>query len=86
MRKRKGKPVELGTPGGGIGAAFVQDLELTAEQIAEAAEKAVVAVEKIAGMKPSGAGKAAKKVARGRGRKKAAPAKSAKLAKTRKKR
>jgi hypothetical protein len=89
MRKRgqKSAGIESETAGGGIAAAIAQDIELTAEQIKEAAEKAVVAVEKIAGLKPAGARKAKKKVVRKRPRVKAAPSKSARAtkAKTKKK-
>lgn len=83
MRKRAQKPAEIETetPGGGITAAIAQDIELTAEQIKEAAQKAVVAVEKIAGLKPARARKSAKKVVRKRPRVKAAPAKSARRTK-----
>ena len=89
MRKHEWKPADLGseTPGGGIGAAIAQDIELTTEQIKEAAERAVVAVEKIAGLKPSRGRKSAKKAVSKRPRAKAAPAKSVSgtKAKTRKK-
>jgi len=80
MRKHEWKPgnLEPETPGGGIGAAFVQDLELTAEQIKEAAEKAVVAVEKIAGLKPAAKARNTR-TKKGTGtRREAAPAKSGK--------
>jgi len=86
-RARKAAEIEPETPGGGIGAAIVQDIELTAEQIKDAAQKAVVAVEKIAGLKPARASKSAKKVVRKRTRAKTVPAKSARgtKAKTKKK-
>jgi len=86
MRKRERKSAEVDseTAGGGIAAAIAQDIELTAEQIRDAAHNAVVAVEKIAGLKRSRARKpvarkgAAKKIARARPRAKTAPAKSSK--------
>jgi hypothetical protein len=70
--------------GGGIVAAIAQDLELTAEQIRDAAYHALVAVEKFTGMKPSSKRKPVarkappKKVARARPHPTTAPVKLAK--------
>jgi hypothetical protein len=54
MPKRPKKSVvveELEPEGSGIVAAIAQDIELTAEQIKDVAQRAVVAVEKIAGIR-----------------------------------
>ena len=54
MAKRSKKSIvaeESEPESGGIAAAIAQDIELTAEQIKNAAQRAVVAVEKIAGIK-----------------------------------
>jgi len=65
-------------------AAIAQDLELTAEQIRDAAYNALVAVEKFAGMKPSAKRKPVarkappKKVARARPQPATTPVKLAK--------
>ena len=62
MRKRPQKPIEVDSEpeGSGIASAIAQDIELTAEQITDVARRAVVAVEKIAGLKPSSKRKVAK--------------------------
>jgi hypothetical protein len=49
--KKSAVAEELEPESGGIAAAIAQDIELTAEQIRDAAQRAVVAVEKIAGIK-----------------------------------
>jgi hypothetical protein len=54
MAKRSKKSVtaeESEPESGGIVAAIAQDIELTAEQVRDVAQRAVVAVEKIAGIK-----------------------------------
>jgi hypothetical protein len=86
MRKsaRKPKGTRITQDGGGIAAAIAQDLELTAEQIRDAAYNALVAVEKITGLKPSSKRKPVarkappKKVARARPHPTTAPVKLAK--------
>jgi hypothetical protein len=78
MRKDADRPsrTEIEPEGGGIAAAITQDIELTAEQIKEAAHKAVVAVEKkIAGLTRSRPRKPAKKTTPVRPRAKTKPAK-----------
>jgi len=62
MPKRPQKPIEVDSEpeGSGIASAIAQDIELTAEQITDAARRAVVAVEKMAGLKPSSKRKVAK--------------------------
>ena len=86
MRKSARKPrgTRITTEGGGIVAAIAQDLELTAEQIRDAAYNTLVAVEKITGMKPSPKRKPVarkappKKIARARPGPRTAPIKLAK--------
>jgi hypothetical protein len=85
MAKRSKKSIvaeESEPESGGIAAAIAQDIELTAEQIKNAAQRAVVAVEKIAGIKrarksskPGKSSKPRKVVAKKPAAKKVAPKK-----------
>jgi hypothetical protein len=79
MAKRSKKSIvaeESEPESGGIAAAIAQDIELTAEQIKNAAQRAVVAVEKIAGIKRARkSSKPGKAVAKKPAAKKVAPKK-----------